>query len=256
MANQSSVAAPTGFRMVFFQALPNHQRFASGFGRPSVPNSTCFGSGGAGSTNRRPSTRRVMSWESWFGKTSCLLVRLTRKTSHFPRRSSKKRVIKLPASRRTPPSCCGVEATRTCSPGGTGDGGSGWIRHRPGGKNISQIFFRKSAQIWILLALTSVIVRGPVRSRPTRTILIIGDRHTWDLKLEEVREMVPRFVSEFGHQSPPLRRTIEEALGRDIFVSEEPEALAAFAGRQRGWGGDAAQYDRWLEDWFSAGDHA
>ena len=79
----------------------------------------------------------------------------------------------------------------------------------------------------------------------------IGDRHTWDLKLEEVREMVPRFVSEFGHQSPPLRRTIEEALGRDIFVSEEPEALAAFAGRQRGWGGDAAQYDRWLEDWFS-----
>ena len=77
-----------------------------------------------------------------------------------------------------------------------------------------------------------------------------GDRHTWDLKLEEVRELVPRFVSEFGHQAPPLRRTIEEALGKDVFVSEKPEALDAFAGRQRGWGGDAAQYDRWMEEWF------
>ncbi|MDE0888441.1 MAG: hypothetical protein OSA40_03170 [Phycisphaerales bacterium] len=78
-----------------------------------------------------------------------------------------------------------------------------------------------------------------------------GDRHTWDLKVEEVREMVPRFVSEFGHQAPPLRRTIEEALGDEIFSSEKPEALVAFAGRQRGWGGDATQYDRWLDDWFS-----
>lgn len=79
----------------------------------------------------------------------------------------------------------------------------------------------------------------------------IGDRHTWDLKLEEVREIVPRFVSEFGHQAPPLRRTIEEALGEDVFSSERPEALDAFAGRQRGWGGDAAQYDRWLDEWFT-----
>ena len=70
-----------------------------------------------------------------------------------------------------------------------------------------------------------------------------GDRHTWDLKLERIREMVPRFVSEFGHQSPPLRTTIEEALGQDCFESESPSALRAFSKRQRGWGGDAAQYD-------------
>jgi len=78
-----------------------------------------------------------------------------------------------------------------------------------------------------------------------------GDRHTWDLKVEEVRELVPRFVSEFGHQAPPDRRTIEEAIGAEALSSESPEALEAFAGRQRGWGGDQAQYDRRLEEWFS-----
>jgi beta-mannosidase len=78
-----------------------------------------------------------------------------------------------------------------------------------------------------------------------------GDRHTWDLKVEEVRELVPRFVSEFGHQAPPNRRTIEEALGAEALASESPEAMAAFGGRQRGWGGDQAQYDRWLDEWFS-----
>ncbi len=78
-----------------------------------------------------------------------------------------------------------------------------------------------------------------------------GDRHTWDLKVEEVRELVPRFVSEFGHQGPPNRRTIEEAIGAESFAAETPMCLEAFAGRQRGWGGDQAQYDRWLEEWFS-----
>ncbi len=82
-----------------------------------------------------------------------------------------------------------------------------------------------------------------------------GDRHTWDLKLEAVREMVPRFVSEFGHQAPPARATIEEAIGETALASESVDALAAFESRQRGWGGDEAQYDRWLEEWFSpAGD--
>lgn len=77
-----------------------------------------------------------------------------------------------------------------------------------------------------------------------------GDRHTWDLKVEEVRELVPRFVSEFGHQAPPTRRSIEEAIGAEALAGETPEALEAFAGRQRGWGGDQAQYDRWLDEWF------
>ena len=77
-----------------------------------------------------------------------------------------------------------------------------------------------------------------------------GDRHTWDLKLEEVRSLVPRFASEFGHQSPPLRRTIEDAIGEDALASERPDAMTSFATRQRGWGGDDAQYDPYLESWF------
>ncbi len=77
-----------------------------------------------------------------------------------------------------------------------------------------------------------------------------GDRHTWDLKLEGILEMVPRFLSEFGHQSPPMRDTIEAAIGAEALSSEAPDAMVAFESRQRGWGGDAAQYDRWLEDWF------
>ena len=80
----------------------------------------------------------------------------------------------------------------------------------------------------------------------------VGDRHTWDLKLEQVREMVPRFASEFGHQAPPLRRTIEEAIGAECLSAELPESLEAFAGRQRGWGGDEAQYDQYLQNWFSS----
>ena len=80
----------------------------------------------------------------------------------------------------------------------------------------------------------------------------VGDRHTWDLKMEKVREMVPRFASEFGHQAPPLRRTIEEAIGAECLSAELPESLDAFAGRQRGWGGDEAQYDQYLQEWFSS----
>ena len=78
-----------------------------------------------------------------------------------------------------------------------------------------------------------------------------GDRHTWDLKVESVREMIPRFVSEFGHQGPPSRTTIEAAIGSAGFESEDPESMACFEGRQRGWGGDQQQYDRWIDEWFS-----
>ena len=78
-----------------------------------------------------------------------------------------------------------------------------------------------------------------------------GDRHTWDFKVEEFRDHVPRFVSEFGHQSPPGRRTIEAAIGSDPFAAESVSSMDAFASRQRGWGGDAEQYDRWLDDWFT-----
>ena len=70
-----------------------------------------------------------------------------------------------------------------------------------------------------------------------------GDRHTWDLKLEELRQMVPRFASEFGHQSPPIARTIEEAVGRQ----NQDQSMAL---RQRAWGGDRSEYFQHLEKWF------
>jgi beta-mannosidase len=69
-----------------------------------------------------------------------------------------------------------------------------------------------------------------------------GDRHTWDFKMEDVRQIVPRFVSEFGHQAPPLARTIQEALGDG--------GIEAMAFRQRAWGGDQAEYVQHLEKWF------
>ena len=65
-----------------------------------------------------------------------------------------------------------------------------------------------------------------------------GDRHTWDLNFEGYREMVPRFASEFGHQGPPNVETIEATFGR----SRDELSLAAMSERQRGWGGDDAQY--------------
>ena len=34
-------------------------------------------------------------------------------------------------------------------------------------------------------------------------------------------------------------------------MSRESSAIEAFASRQRGWGGDAEQYDRWLDEWFT-----
>ena len=78
-----------------------------------------------------------------------------------------------------------------------------------------------------------------------------GDRHTWDLKVEDFREHVPRFASEFGHQAPPGRRSIEMAIGEESFASNAPSEMDRFSGRQRGWGGDEQQYDRWLDDWFT-----
>ncbi len=70
-----------------------------------------------------------------------------------------------------------------------------------------------------------------------------GDRHTWDLKFEGYRDMVPRFASEFGHQAPPNVETIEEAFA----TTRDRLSLAAMSERQRGWGGDEAQYLTHLE---------
>ena len=69
-----------------------------------------------------------------------------------------------------------------------------------------------------------------------------GDRHTWDAKIDGYRALVPRFTSEFGHQSPPNLRTLREALGVDALRIGSPELAA----RQRAWGGDEAQYAPYL----------
>lgn len=73
-----------------------------------------------------------------------------------------------------------------------------------------------------------------------------GDRHTWDARFEAYRTIVPRFASEFGHQSPPTRSTLREILPpTELRVGSEE-----LARRQRAWGGDAFQYDPHLLERF------
>ena len=74
-----------------------------------------------------------------------------------------------------------------------------------------------------------------------------GDRHTWDAKVDDYRTLVPRFVSEFGHQSPPTLRTLLEALPLGVPREVPPApstdpAWDALEARQRAWGGSTFQY--------------
>ncbi len=73
-----------------------------------------------------------------------------------------------------------------------------------------------------------------------------GDRHTWDAKLEQYRTIVPRFCSEFGHQSPPSIGTLRERLSEGECTVGSPE----LAERQRAWGGDEFQYAPLLAEHF------
>ena len=56
---------------------------------------------------------------------------------------------------------------------------------------------------------------GPFRFDPAQIADVRdpdhGDRHTWDLHFEDVRQIVPRFVSEFGRIAPACERTLWEA---------------------------------------------
>ncbi|MGE3107892.1 MAG: glycoside hydrolase family 2 protein [Phycisphaerales bacterium] len=66
-----------------------------------------------------------------------------------------------------------------------------------------------------------------------------GDRHTWDATFEEYRARIPRFVSEFGQQSPASLPTLRRAIGASgLRVDSE-----AIKHRQRATGGNAAMYD-------------
>ncbi len=74
-----------------------------------------------------------------------------------------------------------------------------------------------------------------------------GDRHTWDAKLEGYRTIVPRFCSEFGHQSPPTWESICAILPEH----ERIVGNAELARRQRARGGDAFQYGAMLAERFA-----
>jgi beta-mannosidase len=65
-----------------------------------------------------------------------------------------------------------------------------------------------------------------------------GDRHTWDAKVEDYRDIVPRFCSEFGHQSPPCWATMREAWGEDQLRFDSH----AMAYRQRATSGNDVWY--------------
>ena len=79
-----------------------------------------------------------------------------------------------------------------------------------------------------------------------------GDRHTWDqeAKIEDYRRVLPRFSSEFGHQSPPCWPTVlaeclaEPRAAERMSAAELVDALKL---RQKAWGGDDAQYRPYLD---------
>jgi len=84
-----------------------------------------------------------------------------------------------------------------------------------------------------------------------------GDRHTWDqeAKVEGYRLVLPRFSSEFGHQSPPCWPTVvAECLDetRDADGMSAADLVAALRSRQKAWGGDDAQYKPYLDARFRA----
>jgi beta-mannosidase len=87
-----------------------------------------------------------------------------------------------------------------------------------------------------------------------------GDRHTWDLQFEDVRKIVPRFVSEFGRIAPACERTLREAgvlEGAEGAGSWPCNAMAmphevkeALEHRLRQTGGSSVAYDPVLPEHF------
>ena len=90
-----------------------------------------------------------------------------------------------------------------------------------------------------------------------------GDRHTWDLHFDDVRKLVPRFVSEFGRIAPACERTLHEAeVLAEGFADAAPAAWpreappwndatrAALEHRLRQTGGSKIAYDPVLPEHF------
>ncbi len=90
----------------------------------------------------------------------------------------------------------------------------------------------------------------------------VGDRHTWDVWGDGYREVVPRFCSEFGQQSPSNLATLREAglvpgaesvsAGADGAGTTGSLVPAALLARQLGPGGMELWYDGPLAKMFRA----
>jgi beta-mannosidase len=73
-----------------------------------------------------------------------------------------------------------------------------------------------------------------------------GDRHTWDLRGEAYRKLVPRFCSEFGHQSPSDYATLASVLRPEDLKCGSP----ALEHHQRATGGTAGHIDEAIAELF------
>jgi len=73
-----------------------------------------------------------------------------------------------------------------------------------------------------------------------------GDRHTWEVRGDGYRTIVPRFCSEFGHQSPANFATLARALGTDGLTIGSRELER----RQRATGGTAPHIDEAIAELF------
>ena len=78
-----------------------------------------------------------------------------------------------------------------------------------------------------------------------------GDRHTWDLVAHDLRTMIPRFMSEFGHQSPPMLETLHAVFDGKMPTSPEDPALTH---RQRAGGGFDRQYREPMQTYLDSDD--
>lgn len=67
-----------------------------------------------------------------------------------------------------------------------------------------------------------------------------GDRHTWDATLEGYRTLIPRFISEVGHQSPSNLETLRRVLKpEELSLLDSGLPHPALEHRQRATGGTA-----------------
>jgi beta-mannosidase len=73
-----------------------------------------------------------------------------------------------------------------------------------------------------------------------------GDRHTWDRRADAYRSLVPRFCSEFGHQSPSNHATLARVLAPEDLTLASP----ALEHRQRATGGTKRHIDEPMAELF------